>query len=53
MTVLRLGTRNGAKIALDFGRYGIHGHIWKLSVHIPLIPEIVGISELFKNRSKI
>ena len=47
MTVLRLGSRNGAKLAIDFGRYGIHGHIWKWSTHIPLIPGIVGISELF------
>ena len=47
MTVLRLGSRKGAKLAIDFGRYGIHGHIWKWSTHIPLIPGIVGISELF------
>ena len=47
MTVLRLGSRNGAKLSLDFGKYGIHGHIWTWSKHIPLIPGIVGISELF------
>ena len=47
MTVLRIGSRDGAKLAIDFGRYGIHGHIWKWSTHIPLIPGIVGISELF------
>ena len=42
-----LGARKGPKIALDFGKYGIHGHIWKWSTHIPLIPGIVGVSELF------
>ena len=47
MTVLRLGSRDGAKLAIDFGRYGIHGHILKWSTHIPLIPGIVGVSELF------
>ena len=47
MTVLRFGSRNGAKLSIDFGKYGIHGHIWKWSTHIPLIPEIVGLSELF------
>ena len=47
MTVLRVGSRNGAKLAIDFGKFGIHGHIWKWSAHIPLIPGIVGISELF------
>lgn len=47
MTALRLGSRNGAKLAIDFGKYGIHGHIWKWSAHIPLIPGIVGIGELF------
>ena len=47
MTVLRLGSRDGAKLALDFGKYGIHGHIWKWSIHIPLIPGIIGINQLF------
>lgn len=47
MTVLRFGSRKGAKLSIDFGKYGIHGHIWKWSTHIPLIPEIVGLSELF------
>lgn len=47
MIVLRIGSRDGAKLAIDFDRYGIHGHIWKWSTHIPLIPGIVGISELF------
>ncbi|MBR2919501.1 MAG: RHS repeat-associated core domain-containing protein, partial [Clostridia bacterium] len=47
MTVIRMGTRKGAKFALDFGKYGIHAHIWKWSAHIPLIPGIVGICELF------
>ena len=47
MTVFRFGSRNGAKLSLDFGRYGIHGHIGKWLGHIPLIPGIVGISEWF------
>ncbi|MDY2728228.1 MAG: RHS repeat-associated core domain-containing protein, partial [Candidatus Onthovivens sp.] len=52
MTVLRVGSRKGVKLAIDFGKYGIHGHIWKWPTHIPLIPGIVGISEQFKRRRK-
>lgn len=26
-TMIRLGTRKGAKISIDLGRYGIHAHI--------------------------
>ena len=47
MTVLRLGSRKGTKIALDFGKYGIHSHVFKWSIHIPLIPAIVGLYERF------
>ena len=47
MTVLRLGSRKGTKIALDFGKYGIHGNVFKWSIHIPLIPAIVGLYERF------
>ena len=45
MTVLRIGNRSGAKIALDFGRYGIHAHILNSNLHIPIIPLLVGLIE--------
>ena len=47
-TILRLGTRN-FHFALDLGRYGIHMHLFN-KFHIWLIPEIVGLIELFKSR---
>ena len=47
-TILRLGTRN-SHFALDLGRYGIHMHLFN-KFHIWLIPEIVGLIELFKSR---
>ena len=46
MTLLRLGNRNGSKIALDFGRYGIHAHLFS-NLHTPMIPIIVGLMEMF------
>lgn len=42
MTVLRIGKRNGVKVALDLGRYGIHAHLFS-NMHTPLIPFIVGL----------
>ena len=48
MTLIRLGTRKGAKISIDLGRYGIHAHIIG-KAHIPVIPILVGTIELIKN----
>lgn len=47
-TMIRLGTRKGAKISIDLGRYGIHAHIIG-KAHIPVIPILVGTIELIKN----
>ena len=44
MTIFRFGRRKGAKLAFDFGRYGIHAHIFS-DLHIPMIPFIVGLFE--------
>lgn len=46
MTLFRIGSRNGSHLALDFGRYGIHAHLFN-NKHIPLIPIIVGIIAFF------
>lgn len=46
MTIFRLGSRDGVKLALDFGRYGIHAHIFS-NLHTPMIPCIVGLIEAF------
>ncbi|MDD4157262.1 MAG: hypothetical protein PHY08_11885 [Candidatus Cloacimonetes bacterium] len=48
-TIMRFGTRNGAKIALDIGRYGIHMHLIS-SAHLWVIPELVGLMEYFRKR---
>ncbi len=47
MTLLRLGARKGIRLALDLGKYGIHAHIFNWAIHIPLIPLINGLKELF------
>ena len=44
MTILRVGSRKGIRFAVDFGRYGIHAHIYG-DLHVPLIPVIIGIME--------
>lgn len=46
MTILRIGNRNGSKIAIDLGRYGIHAHILT-SRHIPTIPIFVSLIGAF------
>ena len=46
MTILRIGNRKGIRVAADFGKFGIHGHLFS-SRHIPLIPVITGIIEIF------
>ncbi len=46
MTIFRFGSRDGVKLALDFGRYGIHAHIFS-NLHTPMIPFIVGLIEAF------
>ena len=47
-TMIRLGTRKGAKISIDLGRYAIHAHIIG-KTHIPVIPILEGTIELIKN----
>jgi len=44
MTIFRLGSRKGVKLALDFGRYGIHAHLFS-NLHTPMIPIFVGLIE--------
>ena len=48
-TLFRFGLRNGLRIAVDTGRYGLHMHIYG-KAHIWLIPEIVGVIEYFRNK---
>ena len=45
MTLIRVGSRNSAKLAIDFGRYGIHAHIFS-NLHTPVIPFFVGLIEI-------
>ncbi len=46
MTLFRIGSRDGMKLAVDLGRYGIHAHLL-CNLHTPLIPFIVGLIEAF------
>ena len=46
MTVFRIGNPKGIYISFDLGRYGIHAHLLN-KLHIPIIPFISGIIELF------
>ena len=48
-TLFRFGSRNGLRLAVDTGRYGLHMHIYG-KAHIWLIPEIVGVIEYFRNK---
>jgi len=51
MTLLRVGTRNGIKLALDLGRYGIHAHIFG-DLHMPLIPILIGVLEAYISKRR-
>ena len=46
MTIFRIGSKKGIKLAVDLGRYGIHAHLIS-NRHIPFIPLIVGLIEAF------